>query len=337
MIQKPENNLQQQFVQHIKDLIPENESFVDILADLLEISTDSAYRRIRGETAMTIDEVSVLCNHFKISFDTFSYTSSENVTFSYNLMHDIGGFKLYLKAIRDDMMQIAKTQNNKIIYTAVDVPIFHHFNYPMLAAFKFYYWLKAVVNEPTFENRKFEKSLIDQETTDLGKDIYRLYSQIPSVEIWSDSSINSLLKQIEFFWESGWFQSNDDAQLVVEEVYKEVEILSKQTEEASKVPKEFRKLQEENNFQLYKSEIEIGNNSIFVQRGAAKVVYLSIHTFNKMVTASKRFAEETEFWHKNLMRKSLLLSGVSEKQRLMFFRNTIQKIDVLYNKVKKGL
>src|SRR5436190_24357611 len=61
--------LQQFFFQHIKSKLPPHLSFVDEVAEHLNISTDSAYRRIRGEKPISLEEVQKLCSHFRISLD----------------------------------------------------------------------------------------------------------------------------------------------------------------------------------------------------------------------------------------------------------------------------
>ena len=41
--------------QRIKALLPPNQTIVDAISELLNISSDSAYRRIRGETQLVFD------------------------------------------------------------------------------------------------------------------------------------------------------------------------------------------------------------------------------------------------------------------------------------------
>src|SRR5215212_4479105 len=60
------------FVQKLKELAPANASLADEIAELLDVSSDSAYRRLRGETAITLDEAVILANHFKIPFSAFT-------------------------------------------------------------------------------------------------------------------------------------------------------------------------------------------------------------------------------------------------------------------------
>ncbi len=60
--------IQIQFLDRVNDLVPRDTSLVQELADLLNISTDSAYRRMRGETQLSFDETILLCDHYKYIF-----------------------------------------------------------------------------------------------------------------------------------------------------------------------------------------------------------------------------------------------------------------------------
>src|SRR4030095_15352385 len=55
--------------QRIKELLPPHASLVDTVANIIHVSSDSAYRRIRGETPLVLDEARELCAHFKLSLD----------------------------------------------------------------------------------------------------------------------------------------------------------------------------------------------------------------------------------------------------------------------------
>ena len=82
---KQDVSLQLKLINRIQEVIPVNYSLVDELGDLLEMSSDSAYRRLRGETVFTIDEIATICNHFKISFDSLINSDIGSVAFKYRL------------------------------------------------------------------------------------------------------------------------------------------------------------------------------------------------------------------------------------------------------------
>jgi hypothetical protein len=325
----PNAPAQTQFIQKLKESIPANHSLVEEMADLLEISTDSAYRRIRGETALTIDEVTRLCSHYRIPFD-FTGADGEagsSVTFTYNhLSSDIRNFEEYLGKLSAHMKQIKAADPKEIIWAAEDVPIFHHFRYPALTAFKLFYWSKSILNVPEFENKKFGKGLVPEKPMERVQEIYDLYNSIPSIEIWSEDTINSTLKQVEYYSGSGLFESTADALEIIGEVETMINSIEKQAAYSLKFSGEAPEAGSTISFQLFFSDLMIGNNTIMTRAGNSRVTYISLNTFNSMATTSVGFNEETDRWMRNLIRKSNLISGVSEKQRFRFFKMMRDKI-----------
>ena len=325
-----DKNIQLQFFEYIKNMLPENTSLADELADVLDVSPDSIYRRLRGETSIDIVEVSKLCSHFNISFDVFT-GKSNNAVFKYNKLDSSEGFELYLSSILNDMKGIQKSKDKQIVYAAIDIPIFHHFNYPELSAFKMFYWMKAVVDIPEMSDKKFSVKHISKKFAELGKSIYQTYTNIPSIEIWNKETVNSLIKQIEFYWDSGNFATKDDALTVCNQAKEEIETIKMQAKTSNMLMQEGGAA--DNSFTLYFSDIEIGNNCIYTKRAETELIYLSVHTFNKIITGNPAFVSDTKMWQNNLIKKSTLISGVSEKSRYRFFRTVETKIDRLYQKI----
>jgi hypothetical protein len=316
-----ENSLQIRFLERIKDMIPASNSLVNELAEVLNVSTDSAYRRIRGETALTIDEISLLCNHFKIGFDIFSEQTG-SVSFDFDKLNGIEGFRKYLIGIRNTLVALARTENAELYYAALDVPIVHHFNYPDLSAFKIFYWLKDVINEPSLEGMKYDPSIIDNDLLELGKEIYQAYCKISSIEVWTSATLNSSIAQIEYYSDSGLFENQSVALAICNQLEEEVRTIQKQAERSGKAISD----NSLDNFKLYVSEIEIGNNCILTSVADVHTVIMSFHTFNKLTTVNTVFCNDTFKWLSNLIRKSTLISGVSEKQRYLFFKQIYDKI-----------
>ena len=56
-------DIQGDFFRQIKQKLPAHLSTVDEIAMLLNISQDSAYRRIRGEKPLSFDEIQLLATH----------------------------------------------------------------------------------------------------------------------------------------------------------------------------------------------------------------------------------------------------------------------------------
>ena len=287
MAKKNMESAQTVLMQRIKNALPANMSLVDELADLLKVSNDSAYRRMRGETQLSIEEIASICNHFKISFDAFINSKNDSsVNFTYHqLSSHVNTFREYLQGIKDDLSQMARFPENEreILFAAEDIPVFQHFAHPHLTAFKIFYWNKSILNAKGYEDIKFEITNVDSDLLEIASDIYELYSKINSIEIWSDDTANSTLKQIEFYWDAGAFKSKQDALKVCEEVGEMLARISKQAEINVKLDSNNKPASTEPNYSLYHSDVMIGNNCVLSTVAGIKNTYISYHTFNIII------------------------------------------------------
>lgn len=327
--------VQQFFLKKLESVIPKTSSLASELTDILEISSDSAYRRIRGETALTIDEVVTLCNHFKISFDSIQNLDNGIVSFRYTLMNEKeDSFISYLESLYRDLQIIKNSKQRQIIYACEDIPIFHNFNYPVVASFKMFYWMKSIMNIPELQGESFSVQKVPERITELGRKIYNLYASVPSTEIWTQTTILGTVKQIEFYWDAGIFATQEDALEVCEVLKTEMADIQKQAEAGHKFTSEGQTLSDDNVYQVYHSEIEITNNCVLVDMGEVQSVYLGHFSFNTMSTTNTTYCHETETWLNNIIKKSTLISGISEIHRYQYFKKAMTYLNKLIAKIE---
>lgn len=320
--------IQESFISRIKASVAQNVSLVEEMADLLEMSNDSAYRRIRGETLLSITEIARLSTYFKVPFDNDVNHLGNKVTFDYKrLDHNKENFRFWLESLRNDVKRISSRPENTILYAADDVPIWHHFSEESLIAFKLFYWLKTILCDKDYVDESFDEAMIPKELIETAKELLSYYDQTNSSEIWTEDTLNSTLKQVEYFWESGFFKSKEDALKICKCIENEMTTLKKKAAASSKVPNG------RENFKMYRSEVMVGNNSVLVNIAGTKLAYVSYNTFNVITTTNTEFVQETEDWLVNLTKKSILISGVSEKQRNQFFKILFDKIETLRSKI----
>jgi len=75
------HEVQQQLFGYLKENLPPHLSVVDELCDLLDLSADSVYRRIRGEKPITLSELKRICEHYHLSLDQMLQLQNESVLF----------------------------------------------------------------------------------------------------------------------------------------------------------------------------------------------------------------------------------------------------------------
>jgi uncharacterized protein YjfI (DUF2170 family) len=324
--------MQDLFIKHLKNTVPSNVSLVDDIADLLKISNDSAYRRLRNETVLSLDETYKICKHYRISADAIFSKQTNAVTCNYIKLTDSAeNFEGYLVSLENQLKLISKAENARIIYAAEEVPIFHSFHSEKLSVFKLFYWQRSVLNIAEYQNKKFDWDVIPEKLLQIAKNIHKTYLKVPSTEIWTIDTIQTSVKQVEYYFESGAFKDKEDAITILNELKALAQSINRYAENENKTEKSNSKIAA---FGLYNSDLVIGTNCIHIAMDEQIVSYISFNTLNSLTTTNQQFCEEIEHWMKNLIKKSTLISGVAEKQRFQFFNKIYKSIDVSIERIK---
>lgn len=324
--------------QQIKNSMAEHLSLVDEVADVLNISTDSAYRRIRAEKSMTIDELQKLCIHFNISPDKLFSINTNQVLFnSSEIDHQHFTLEDYFSFVLSNLSKFSHLENVEIISSALDIPVFHFFRLPELAAFKVFFYLKTVLLNPEYANKKFSFRDTLEPALKIGSKIIQTYERVPVIEIWNDESINGFLRQIEYSSDIDIFEDPQDAFVLCDQLDEEIDHIKLQAERGYLFSDPETTSNQNDKFKLYSSEVILGDNTILVSTDKFQVTF-RLHNFMSILsTTDPAFCKSTENHLRNIISKSTLISAVSERKRIIFFNNMHLKIDKLRTKLKASL
>jgi hypothetical protein len=321
------STIQEYLFSRIKEKLPLEASLADIIADLLHVSNDSAYRRIRGETPLVLEEAKILCENFGLSLDETLTSKKNSVSFTaFSLNNDHYSFKTYLKDILHNLKLVSSFDEKEIIYLTKDFSIFHNFLNKPLFAFRYFFWMKSILHHPDFTSLKFSMDILTKEIEEIGQQIIRTYNSIPSIEIWNTECVNSTISQIEYYREAGYFASEDDVEKIYNALRDTIEHLRLEAAAGCKFyPGENPDFQK-SNFQFYYNRVVLGDNTIIAMMNSKKILYLNYDVLNYMVTQDENFCNDVYSKLQNLMRRATILSNVSEKQRNIFFNILLKKI-----------
>ncbi len=314
-----ENEQQRVFFGHIRSLISPGLSFADEIADVLGISSDSAYRRIRGEKPISFDEISILCKRYGVSLDQVLHIHSDSTIFhGRNLNTAQFDFEHYLGEILQRLQEINKATHKKLYYEAKDIPIFHHFQFPELATFKFFFWMRSVMYYPEYGKMYFEDNELTTLFQQKGMEIIRTYTQIPSVEIWVAESIHATIRQVEYYSDSGIFRKKESIALLYQQLEQLIDHIGEQAEHGEKFMIGTSPNGKGGTYEVYYNEVFLGHNSIIVETDGITTAFLNHAVMNFMYTRDEAFCQYTRRSIENNIKKSLLISSVGEKERLKF-------------------
>ena len=321
------NQTQQLFFNHIKSKLPQHLSFVDEVAELLNISNDSAYRRIRGEKPIGLDEVQLLCNKYQVSLDQLLQIQSNTVIFSGNRVDNISfGFDQYLEDLCAQLDLFKKLEQPHVYFHNKDIPLFHFMQFPELRDFKFFFWKRTLLGYPELAKQQFNGEEHGKDIVESAKKIIENYIKVPSTEIWCLENVNITISQIEFYRQSNVFTNKQ----VVAKIYLQLEELLSHIELQAEAGKKFLYNQPVTagsaSYDVYINECLIGDNMTYVKGGERQITVLNHNGLNFMGTQDENFCDYTFKSLQNIIKKSSHISVIGEKERSMFFNILREKI-----------
>ena len=312
-------NIQSIFLDQIRQIIPKNLSFPDELAEVLNVSRDSVYRRIRGETILSLEEVKKLCGHYKISLDALLSPANDIVSFRKRRVDSVNfTLEKWLASILNDLTALEAAENKEIVFSAKDIPIPYYFKFTNLAQFKLFFWLKSYQRHPKFDAiMKYDPEMVSQQLIELGKKIWDKFILIPSSEIFSEETFNVTVRQVQFYYENG-FIGLTEVRALIDEYLSMIGEIRKSAAQGIKFGG--------GAFKLYYNEFLITNTTYLFKVGDRRIASIAYDALNILTTTQESFCRETEEFLNNVINKSTLISTVGERERNRFFNQVEKRI-----------
>ena len=235
-------------------------------------------------------------------------------------------FENYLQSMHQNVERIAAASQCHFYFEAKDIPPFHHFQFHELAAFKYFFWIRTVLNDYRNAKKIFDPHEYEGVLTDYGYKIADNYARFQSTEIWNVETVNSSIRQIEFCYETGMFTSKQQAIKTIEYLLQLAEHIEAEAAAGKKFLTGQFDEQPELNFNLYINEVFLGHNSMLVDNDVQRFVYINHNVINFMITYDKRFCDYTFNSMQNIIARSNLISRVNEKDRSKFFNEIKNRI-----------
>jgi hypothetical protein len=312
--------------QRISEMLPPHITMVDAVSDILHISNDSAYRRIRGDTPLVLNEARQLCNHFNLSLDQLLNVKTGSILFQDVRIRKDYTYTQYLKDLLQQLDGINNFMQREIIYLSKDLPIFHNFYYKPLIAFRYFFWMKTILLHPDFTNRHFSLDCISPEIQKLSEDLVKAYQKVPGCEMWNTESINSSISQIEFYKDSGYFETAADIRTIYEGLEETILHMKAQVEHGCKYMPGENPQTKKDNFSFFFNRVMLGDNTILVITDHFKTAYLNYGLLHYIVTRDETFCNNCYEDIQNLKKRSTMISKTGERQRNIFFGILLGKI-----------
>jgi hypothetical protein len=319
---------QVKFFLALKAKIPSYSSLVDEVADTINVSIDSAYRRIRGEKILNYNELYLLCQKFNVSVDKLFSLKSNTVVFQTNQNNfQDDNFLKWMKDVFAQLEMVKSFSRKHIYFLLKDMPPWYHYYHQELASFKFFFWKKSILYNDEINGKKFSiPENHNPELGDLQNKILKTYNKIDTTEIWNLEGINTTLRQINLYEKMGLIPNPMDTLRLYNCLIEVVDHLEKMAEIGKKFYLGESPNDESPDYNFFVNEFVLGDNTFFVELDDNKITYLNYNVIYFMGTSDQTFNEGMFHNLKNLIKKSTQISKVGEKERKLFFNKMRKKI-----------
>ncbi|MBX2934415.1 MAG: hypothetical protein KF825_09225 [Ferruginibacter sp.] len=173
---------------------------------------------------------------------------------------------------------------------------------------------------------KFSLKDAVQEHKMLGKKIENVYIQIPTTEIWNKESINSTIRQIEFYRDANMFESEEDIKTIYVALLDLINHLELQAESGMKIRFGESPVAGAAAYNLFWNDLVTADNTVFAELDLKKMTFLNHSVLNFISTTDIKFNSFIHNNLQNLIKRSTMLSKVGEKERYRFFNGLRNKI-----------
>lgn len=317
------DNQQALFFQAIKSSLPDYQNLALSVAEELGISTNEAYKKIRGDSNLTFQQIIKLSDCFDIPF-LYSPKQSLSVTFSYLSVNEDLDMVNYLRNLLDNIKAIKNSKEKHITITTDDIPVFHFFKYPELTSFKLFFWANSANNLEV----PFNSSFLSDEIIEISKALHAAYLEIPSTEIWSKDTITGTLEQIRYAFEAGHLTDTGLAIKIVEQVKYCLTDMNMYAISSKKT------IDPAHTFNWYNCDV-LGSISYLVDFKDRMSCYNRFNTFNYLRTEDQAYCRQTKQWMQGLVMKSVSFSGQGEKHRNKYLYNAFAECDKLLREIEQ--
>ncbi|KIC00461.1 MULTISPECIES: hypothetical protein [unclassified Flavobacterium] len=309
---------QESFLKAIRSKVSKSASLIDEVASVLEISYDASHRRISEKSKFSIDETIKLADHFNISLDNL-FSKKEKVIVEKTIeIETLKDMLQYFKTSAEQIEFLTKNPKTTLFYSAKDIPLFYFMEGTILSKFKAFVWLNLLNTKQ--KKVTFENFVIEESFTEYMQKLKNVYENAIVNEIWNDTTINSSLQQILYFYEAGLLNLKNANALC-----KDLKRIINSIQEKGNKPN--------SNFTIYYNELILLNNNMLIETEEKLTMFVPYTLLGYFITDNVDSCKNVhQFFKQQIINsKSLGASGIKEQNS--FYNRANRKIDYYVEKI----
>lgn len=319
------NNFQLQFFDQLSAHFSSRGKMVEGIGGLLHVGRDAVYRRLRGETILSAEELILLARKFNISLD--AYRRQDTPTMRYPNQATKAHSELdYFRRLKEQSALISNLPNVRVDYASPELPIFYKLYTPTILAYKTFVYGITTWDLDKWKGSEFRPELLDPEVFTLAEELVEELFVFPGRELWSAGIMDVTLRAIVHGVEVGYLKDRT----TIGKMFEELEFTIHHMEAMTRAGKRFAPNQtyteDSPDFRVYHNELTNINNVVLISSDVQSVVYTTFVNPNFLVSTDERIYQQISAWFDNLINSANVLDVNAAKYTATFFNRLRKKV-----------
>lgn len=194
--QRHSMKLQQELITTLAAYCPDRTELVKVLGTLLNLSSGPIYKRLRGKSLFTVKEVASIIQHFDL--DANQLFNDLPIT-NRNLLPSTP--QAYIDQLIEkwtkQVEHIVAQKGAAIFMTTSTLPFSLAMQYVGLVKYRLYYMVCNIERYEAMKTLAFDPdSALYRKVPTFCERIHRIYTQLPTTEVWSSITFHSTIRHI---------------------------------------------------------------------------------------------------------------------------------------------
>jgi len=314
-----EYDLNKRIVANVLKHIPKNKKVVVYLVNTLNISRESAYRRMRGDIPFTIEELIKLATKLDFSIDTIYGQEKQNHAFDdfSRLGNNTTDFFIVMLKKYDELYERIKNANTLETIMAFNTfPPPFYMDFFNLFKFMYYKWLHQ--DECIYRNTPYSKTVLPEEVIIYQRKMKGSYLHGNNVVLILDMNIIlNLIQEIQYFYHRKLL-TNEELLILKEEVVQLIDLYENIVQSGKMGSAKVH---------IYLSSLCVNSNTVYYEYDDKMEPFFWIFTINPVVIQNPGIISMQLKWLYTLKRQSSLITQSNEIMQAEFFFRQREYID----------
>ena len=318
------------FIEKITQKIPQKTELVDLLCDMLCLSKEAIYRRLRKEVPFTFYEAVTISRQLEIPLDSLDIDNISTLKpFVLNLIEYINPAESDF-ALMDEMTEIMKSFKESSEAEAAEItnllpqPLYVTFKY----IFKFYLFKWKYESNKSNKAIPYKEIVIDDKLQKSQEEYVKWAKRLHAVYILDKQLFQYLVTDIKYFYSIGLI-TDEEIFLIKQDLLKILNQIDDWTRTG--YFKETGK-----NINIYISNVNIDTNYIYVATPDYQLTIVKAFILNGIASTDKKMFEEVKSWVQSAKQQSISITVSGEKNRIAFLNEQRTIIESLTSSIKEG-